>query len=136
MSSKFSNYMAWVLMSQPPPAHRKTENKHAQGWLVLRIYRLQECLQHGQQGSAIHCTTQQEDTDSRRSTVYGEATNNYLYFKVGTDQQYHFRNGVHQGLLIMNCSLTYTWKTLWGRYAWVALTEICGTSSTLMTSCW
>ncbi len=59
---------------QPPPAHRKTENKQAQGWHVLRIYRLKECLQLGQQGSAIHCTSQQEDTDSRRSTVYGEAT--------------------------------------------------------------
>ncbi len=30
----------------------------------------------------------------------------------GTDQHYHFRNGVHQGSPIMNCSLASTWKTL------------------------
>jgi hypothetical protein len=30
--------------------------------------------QYSQQGCALHCASQQEDTDSRRSTISGEAT--------------------------------------------------------------
>jgi hypothetical protein len=50
---------------------------------MLRINRLQECVQRGQQGNALHCTSQQEDTDSRRSRISGEILQDCLYFNLG-----------------------------------------------------
>ncbi len=84
---------------------------------MLRIYILQDYIVNAVCRDMLYTALFNKRILTADEARFLERLHDCLYFRVGTNQRYHFRNGVHQGLLIMNCSLTYIWKTLLGRYA-------------------